>query len=104
MEAADFVNKLLQRKPSNRLGLNGNAEVKAHAWFKDFQWSNLIDRKMPAPFIPSPVEDNFDLNHVNKNEWKDADAVKENEMLLRRNSVQALFKGYFYNKEDGTHA
>ncbi len=27
-EAADFINKLLQRKPANRLGLNGPNEVK----------------------------------------------------------------------------
>ena len=28
MEAADFINKLIQRKPANRLGLNGPVEVK----------------------------------------------------------------------------
>lgn len=28
IEAADFVNKLLQRKPANRLGLNGPKDVK----------------------------------------------------------------------------
>ena len=38
MEAADFINKLLQRKPANRLGLNGPAEVKSHVWFKGVDW------------------------------------------------------------------
>jgi serine/threonine protein kinase len=38
IEAADFINKCIQRKTSSRLGLNGNAEVKAHPWFKDFDW------------------------------------------------------------------
>lgn len=75
VEAADFINKCLQRKPSNRLGLNGNAEVKSHLWFKDFPWADLLAKKIKAPFVPSVSEDNFDLNHVNKNEWKDADAV-----------------------------
>ena len=28
VEAADFINKLLQRKPANRLGLHGPGEVK----------------------------------------------------------------------------
>ena len=28
LEAADFINKCLQRKPGNRLGLNGPSEVK----------------------------------------------------------------------------
>ena len=44
--------------------------------------------------------DNFDQNHVNNQEWKDAEAVKESEQQLRRNSVQDLFKGYYYNKND----
>lgn len=38
MEAADFINKTLQRKPSNRLGLNGPNEVKSHIWLKDIDW------------------------------------------------------------------
>lgn len=53
IEAADFINKCLQRKPANRLGLNGNHEVKSHPWFNDFSWSELINRKMVAPFIPN---------------------------------------------------
>jgi serine/threonine protein kinase len=39
IEAADFTNKLIRRKPCSRLGFaNGIAEVKAHCWFKDFDW------------------------------------------------------------------
>ena len=59
IEAADFVNKMIQRKPVNRLGVNGPAEVKAHPWLKDFPWQDLWDRKIKAPFVP-PKEDNFD--------------------------------------------
>ena len=50
--------------------------------------------------MPSSTEDNFDLKHVNNNDWKDAEAVKENQVLLRRNSVQNLFKGYYYDKHN----
>ena len=38
LEAADFINKCLQRKPGNRLGLNGPSEVKNHIWLKDYNW------------------------------------------------------------------
>ena len=82
------------------MGLNGNHEVKTHAWFKDFQWQHLLDHKQSSPFVPPSGEDNFDLKHVNNNDWKDAEAVKENQLLLRRNSVQALFKGYYYDKNN----
>jgi len=32
MEAADFINRLIQRKPLARLGVNGPDEVKNHPW------------------------------------------------------------------------
>lgn len=38
LESADFVNKLLQRKPANRLGLNGPAELKSHGWLRNFDF------------------------------------------------------------------
>ena len=52
--------------------------MKTHSWFKDVQWSKLKDKKMVPPFIPNQNEDNFDLKHVNNNDWKDADVVKDN--------------------------
>jgi serum/glucocorticoid-regulated kinase 2 len=42
----------LQRKPANRLGLRGGAEVKAHPWFNDFNWQDLYEKKMVPPFKP----------------------------------------------------
>ena len=73
IEAADFINKCIQRKTSNRLGLNGPTEVKAHPWFKDFDWESLASRAIKSPFVPDHNNDNFDSNHVNNLDWKDAD-------------------------------
>ena len=52
MEAADFINKTLQRKPANRLGLNGPSEVKAHIWLKDVDWQAIIEKKVVSKFKP----------------------------------------------------
>jgi serine/threonine kinase 32 len=41
LEAADFTNRLLQREPSSRLGLNGPPEVQRHVWLKGFNWIKL---------------------------------------------------------------
>jgi len=41
IEGADFVNRMIQRKPNNRLGLNGPNEVKNHPWLKNFPWDEL---------------------------------------------------------------
>lgn len=40
-EGVDFVNRLIQRKPQNRLGLNGPTEVKNHPWLRSFPWEEL---------------------------------------------------------------
>ena len=38
MEAADFVNKLLQRRPMMRLGWSGPEELRNHPWLSGFPW------------------------------------------------------------------
>ena len=64
LEAADFINKCLQRKPGNRLGLNGPSEVKQHIWLRDYDWQALLDKTIDAPFKPQ-VADNFDKKQTN---------------------------------------
>lgn len=99
-EAADFINKLIQRKPLNRLGLNGPQEIKAHPWLQSFPWSKLYAKELPAPFLPSRTEDNFDARlHLNNDPWKDADseAMQQGLALLRQLETQNLFAGYFYD-------
>ena len=101
IEAADFINRCLQRKPQNRIGYNRQtAELKAHPWFNDFSWQNLEYKEYQPQYVPDITVDNFDTNHVNNQEWKDAEAVKESELQLKRDSVQELFKGYYFNKND----
>ena len=61
-EAADFFNKLLQRKPELRLGYKGYKEIKEHLWLKFFPWDQLYEKKLTAPFIPDK-KDNFDKKY-----------------------------------------
>lgn len=83
MEAADFINKTLQRKPSNRLGLNGPNEVKAHIWLKDIDWQALVEKKVQAPFKP---EVRPPLTNP-KFEKETPEQLEENALLLRRDSI-----------------
>ena len=78
---------MIQRKPQNRLGNNGSAEVKNHPWLKNFNWDALYNQTLDSPFVP-PNEDNFDTKNINE-EWKDLDdpEFKENATNLRRGSV-----------------
>ena len=61
-DAADFFNKLLQRKPELRLGYKGIWELKQHRWMKYFPWNELINKEMESPFIPEK-KDNFDKKY-----------------------------------------
>eukprot|EP01016_Furgasonia_blochmanni_P020338 TRINITY_DN2268_c0_g1_i1.p1 TRINITY_DN2268_c0_g1~~TRINITY_DN2268_c0_g1_i1.p1 ORF type:complete len:462 (+),score=43.57 TRINITY_DN2268_c0_g1_i1:480-1865(+) len=100
LEAADFINKLLQRKPINRLGLNGPQEVKEHPWLKDFPWQKLTDKELESPFMPNSKEDNFDLKYVSSHDPSkdcDSEVMKQNALLLRRDSIQSLFHGYDFD-------
>ena len=76
VESSEFINKLLERKWSMRLGKGGCDEVKAHSWFKDFDWEGLKKFEVVAPFIPEG-DDNFDKHYCNKKE------VEGNETLER---------------------
>lgn len=88
-ESVDFVNKLLQRKASYRLGFKGAGEVKEHPWLRDFNWESLYIGALPSPFVPDK-EDNFDPRVTG--EWKD-----DIDPLLQIDSVQSLFGDYNYN-------
>jgi len=50
---------MIQRKPINRLGVDGVEEVKNHPWLVNFPWDDLEAKRLRSPFIP-PKEDNFD--------------------------------------------
>lgn len=80
------------------MGLNGPLEVKSHPWFNGFPWEQLANKQIIAPFIPEQA-DNFDVKVTNDG-WKDeeSDKMKESAILLRRETVQDLFKGYYYDK------
>jgi serine/threonine protein kinase len=88
LEAADFINKMIMRKPNYRLGVNGPDEVKNHAWLRQFPWKDLHDRKIVSPFIPQKDTDHFDEKNINE-EWRDIEdeKFKEHGISLRRNSV-----------------
>ena len=90
-EACDFTNRLLQRKPQNRLGGKGFQEIKKHPWLININWDELIQKQAVAPFIPTQ-KDNFDPKHV-ASEWIDEGEAVDLELPL----VQKLFIGYYYD-------
>ncbi|KAI3329475.1 kinase-like protein [Ustulina deusta] len=49
-DAADILTRLLENDHTKRLGANGASEVKAHAFFQDIDWDELLPRPSVARF------------------------------------------------------
>lgn len=48
-----FINKMLKRKPQERLGANGPSEIKSHPWLSSVDWKALFEKRVKAPFVPN---------------------------------------------------
>ncbi|XP_054758881.2 ribosomal protein S6 kinase alpha-5-like [Lytechinus pictus] len=51
-EVKDFINKLLIKDPTKRLGCNGVKDVKSHSFFKGLKWEDVEAKRVPPPFRP----------------------------------------------------
>eukprot|EP00803_Ostreobium_quekettii_P011350 evm.model.scf_945.2 EVM.evm.TU.scf_945.2 scf_945:18680-23149(+) len=53
-ELRDLIKRLLMKKPAMRLGAqkNGASDVKAHAWFKGFNWPAFERQELQPPYLP----------------------------------------------------
>ena len=95
VESADFINRLLQRKPVNRLGLRGSIEVKEHLWFKDFDWKGLYLNKLKAPFIPKQG-DNFDHRYCNSPDKNGVETLERYKNIMNSEKYKQTFIDFNY--------
>ena len=97
-DAADFINKLLQRKPANRLGLRSAQEVKDHPWIKKYPWDDLYNKKIKPTFKP-PEGDNFDKKYCNQEEKINAAMKAKYEKYLYDPNYANAFENFdFYGE------
>ena len=100
LEAGDFINRMLQRKPGKRLGAHGISEVKNHLWFKNYNWNDLYNKKIIAPFIPSN-EDNFDYKYCNNVEKQGLKTKERYAEIVISDNYKTIFSNYLYfNRND----
>ena len=97
-EAADFANKLLQRKEVNRLGFYNENNIKEHPWLKNVDMDLIKNKKIKAPFLPKKNHDNYDKNYCGENEEMNFETLKRFEEYRLNKNYKDLFKGFtFYN-------
>lgn len=65
--ANDFITKLLNKDPSQRLGSGPTAaeEIKSHPFFHGIDWARLADKGIPAPFKPK-IKHELDTNNFSE--------------------------------------
>ena len=97
IEIADFINRLIQRKPKNRLGKNNINEVIEHPWFDDFDWENVKKKKIKAPFIPK-IGDNFDKKYCLQSNKIGTDTMERYKQIMIETNYNFVFKEYNCNK------
>ncbi|KAJ7199611.1 kinase-like domain-containing protein [Mycena pura] len=94
-EARSILTQLLNRDPTQRLGVNGAAEIKKHPFFVSMEFKLLLQKKIQPPFKPnltSPVDvSNFDTVFTVE---PPVDSVVENSNLSQ--TVQEQFSGFSY--------
>ena len=95
-DSADFINKLIQRKPCNRLGYVGIKQIKEHPWLKYFNWKDLYVEKMKAPFIPQISEENFDEKYCNYVYKPGVDTLERYRRIEMSDKYKTSFIDYFY--------
>ena len=98
-ESADFINKLLKRKPEKRLGYKGIYELKMHPWVKYYPWELIVEKNLPAPFVPEN-KDNFDKQYCESVDKVNEETKSRYEEILMSNKNFEIFKDFYYNKED----
>jgi hypothetical protein len=99
IESADCINRLLERKPYNRLGYRGATEVKEHSWFKYYSWKDLYLGKLTSPFIPK-IGDNYDHKYCNKPEHIGIDTQERYYKIINGNNIKNVFKEFYYFDRD----
>ncbi|PKI84421.1 Pkc1p [Malassezia vespertilionis] len=93
-ESVSLLQRLLTRDPSKRLGAGPDdaEEVKAHPFFRDVRWDDLLQKRITPPFCPT-------LKNASDTTWFDTDFTNEKPTLTPVHSVfspqdQAEFRDF----------
>ncbi|XP_065910053.1 protein kinase C delta type-like [Dysidea avara] len=99
-EAVNFVDKLLQREPADRLGcLEDQEPIRKHPLFADMDWDKLLSKEIEPPFKPnvkspgdsSNFDDDFLMEPVN---------LSRPDKRLLQSMDQTNFNGFSYTNPE----
>ena len=99
LDCANFINSLLERKKEKRLGFNGFEEVKNHPWLIDFNWDDLINKRMNPFFIPPLGDNNYDKKYCNEPDKIGDETQNEFETIKNKVDYNKYFQNYSCNNK-----
>ena len=99
LDCANFINSLLERKKEKRLGFNGFEEVKNHPWLIDFNWDDLINKRMNPFFIPPLGDNNYDKKYCNEPDKIGDETQNEYETIKNKVDYDKYFQNYSCNNK-----
>ena len=100
-ESADFINRLLLRKDTKRLGYYNDLEVRKHPWLSSINFRDLINFKIESPFIPSKNYDNYDKQYCQEIEQIGITTKLRYEDYINDERYSGIFEGFtFYNMDE----
>jgi serum/glucocorticoid-regulated kinase 2 len=75
-ECKDFISRLLNKDPAQRLGTKGGiSEVLSHPWLKGIDNKALLSKKIPATYKPTVSKDPFDVSNFDKEFTDEENAI-----------------------------
>ena len=95
LEAGNFINKMIYRKPYKRLGYEGINEIKECDWFQNFNWNELLNKKIISPYIPK-FGDNFDKRYCEAKEEVDRETMERYQIYRHKEKYKNIFLNYTF--------
>lgn len=93
-ESADLVNKLLKKKPNERIGFeDGIKEIKKHIFFEEIDWNALLNKKLKSIYIPIQEGEKIEKWKGRKAEAMDPLQYKS---LLNKINKNNNFENFYY--------
>ena len=100
-EAKSLLTGLLNREPARRLGSTSTdaSDIMGHAFFRDINWKDLRDRKVPAPYKPI-VTSGHDTRNIDKMFTNEKPAETPEATMPKSAARKTQFGGFTYNKDN----
>ena len=99
-ECMDFINRMIKRKQTERLGFNGIKTIFKHPWLSDVDFKNLYFKKIESPLeLYINQNGNYDLKNVNYNKFlhlTNQTKARYQNIILHKKDYEHHFKNYYF--------